>query len=91
MSRDARTTTATVLAAVALVGAAALVGYDIWLAARSTGMADLGVLATHMLFGWIPAVIAVIGLVLRRTRLTIAAVIAAVVVLIVPPLVALAG
>ncbi|MDN4614931.1 hypothetical protein P5G50_10760 [Leifsonia sp. F6_8S_P_1B] len=89
MTRDRRTTAATVLAVVALVGATALVGYDVSLATRSTGWTELGVLATHLLFGWIPAVVALIGVALRRSRLTVVALIVAVAALVVPPVVAL--
>jgi hypothetical protein len=89
--REGRATAATVLAVVALVGAAVLIAYDVFLATRSTGMAVLAVVATHLTLGWIPVVLAVVGLVLRRSRLTVVALIVAVGALVVPPLVALAA
>lgn len=88
---DGRRTAAIVLALIALVGAAVLVVYDVSLASRAAGMADLAVVATHLTVGWIPVVLAVVGLLLRRSRLTVVALIVAVGALVVPPFVALAA
>ena len=78
-------TAATVFAVLGLVGAAALLGFDVYLALHSAEFAGLAIAVTHMLYGWIPTVLALVGLILRRTRLTIVALIAAAAVLIIPP------
>jgi hypothetical protein len=54
-------------------------------------MADLAVVATHLTLGWIPTVLALVGLVLRRSRVTVVALIVAVGALVVPVVTALAA
>ena len=80
-----RTRVATVFAILGLLGSTALLGFDVYLALHSAGFAGLAIAVTHLLYGWIATVLALVGLILRRTPLTVGALIVAVAVLILPP------
>ncbi|ANF33000.1 hypothetical protein A0130_16230 [Leifsonia xyli] len=72
-STTTRTRVAIAFAVLGLLGTAILVGFELYLALSRTGFAGLAVAVTHVLYGWIPLASAVVGLILRRTRLTIGA------------------
>jgi hypothetical protein len=78
MVTDTRRTIASVLAALGLLGSAALIAYDIIMRVGGTAIAGLAILLIHLFFGWIPALMALLGLTVRANGMTITSLIVSV-------------